>query len=252
MGDTAKTLCLFDVDGTLTRSRQRISNDMDAFLAKLKKKAQVGLVSGSDIGKIEEQMGSHGLNIIDAYNYVFAENGLVAFVHGIKQPTESILNHLGEEKLQTFINFCLEYLSKLVLPCKRGTFIELRTGMINICPVGRSCNQKERDEFAAFDAINGVRSKLVEALTEKFCTDYDLTIAIGGQISIDVYPAGWNKTYCLRHLEEFDKILFFGDKTGPGGNDYEIFNHVRTIGYTVKNPEHTKEIVSSMFPDLLD
>ena len=37
----------------------------------------------------------------------------------------------------------------------------------------------------------------------------------GGQISFDVFPNGWDKTYCLRHLkgEAFDEIHFFGDKT---------------------------------------
>lgn len=33
----------------------------------------------------------------------------------------------------------------------RGTFVEFRSSMLNLCPVGRSCSQKERDEFAAFD-----------------------------------------------------------------------------------------------------
>jgi len=29
----------------------------------------------------------------------------------------------------------------------RGTFIEYRTGMINISPIGRNCSREERDEF---------------------------------------------------------------------------------------------------------
>lgn len=35
----------------------------------------------------------------------------------------------------------------------------------------------------------------------------------------------WDKTYCLRFVEGkgYDEIHFFGDKTTPGGNDYEIF-----------------------------
>jgi hydroxymethylpyrimidine pyrophosphatase-like HAD family hydrolase len=28
-----------------------------------------------------------------------------------------------------------------------------------------------------------------------------------------VFPQGWDKTYCLRYLEEFQEIHFFGDKT---------------------------------------
>ena len=40
-------------------------------------------------------------------------------------------------------------------------------------------------------------------------------LIVGGQISIDVFPKGWDKTFCLKHLqgEGFDTIHFFGDKT---------------------------------------
>jgi len=35
-------------------------------------------------------------------------------------------------------------MSELEIPVKRGTFIEFRNGMLNICPVGRSCSRPER------------------------------------------------------------------------------------------------------------
>ena len=37
----------------------------------------------------------------------------------------------------------------------------------------------------------------------------------GGQISFDVFPIGWDKTFCLRliDLSQFKEIHFFGDKT---------------------------------------
>ena len=42
-----------------------------------------------------------------------------------------------------------------------------------------------------------------------------INILTGGQISFDVFPTGWDKTYCLKHIEaeEFKTIHFFGDKT---------------------------------------
>ena len=54
----------------------------------------------------------------------------------------------------------------------------------------------------------------MQALKERF-PDYPLTYAIGGQISFDIFPHGWDKTYCLRHVEDeqFEEIHFFGDKT---------------------------------------
>lgn len=51
-----KTLCLFDVDGTLTPARQRASPEMLALLADLRKECAIGFVGGSDLGKIREQL----------------------------------------------------------------------------------------------------------------------------------------------------------------------------------------------------
>lgn len=59
-----------------------------------------------------------------------------------------------------------------------------------------------------------LREKFVSVLREKFA-DYGLTFSIGGKISFDVFPRGWDKTYCLEHVrdEGFDEIHFFGDST---------------------------------------
>ena len=64
--------------------------------------------------------------------------------------------------------FSLKYMSELELPAKRGTFVEFRTGLINLCPVGRSCSYEERLEFAAFDKEHNVRLKFKEALDREF------------------------------------------------------------------------------------
>jgi phosphomannomutase len=107
----------------------------------------------------------------------------------------------------------------------------------------------------------------VEILQEKF-KRLNLTFSIGGQISFDVFPHGWDKTYCLRHVEkdDFEEIHFFGDKTSKvrvelltrrifvlltisvqGGNDYEIFSDSRTVGHTVKSPADTMRICTELF-----
>jgi hydroxymethylpyrimidine pyrophosphatase-like HAD family hydrolase len=59
-----------------------------------------------------------------------------------------------------------------------------------------------------------IRENFVRKLKETF-PEYDLTYSIGGQISFDVFPRGWDKTYCLKHVEDegFEEIHFFGDKT---------------------------------------
>jgi phosphomannomutase len=49
------------------------------------------------------------------------------------------------------------------------------------------------------DLANDVRKTMVEKMREKFA-DLDLTFSIGGQISFDLFPKGWDKTYCLRYV----------------------------------------------------
>jgi len=85
---------------------------------------------------------------------------------------------MGEERIQTFINFALGYMSQLILPCKRGTFIEFRTGLINVCPVGRSCSQAEREQFAEYDKEHRIRENFVKTLEERF-PDLGLVYSIG-------------------------------------------------------------------------
>lgn len=241
------TICLFDVDGTITMPRQLISKEMDEYLQEIRKKCLIGLVGGSDIGKIAEQIG--GVQAINKYDYVFSENGLVAYKHGQLFFEENIQKSIGEENLQEFLNYCLKYLSEIRLPFKRGTFIEFRNGLINVSPVGRNCSKEERDQFESYDQKHQIRRDMVENLKKRF-SHLNLVFSIGGQISFDVFPHGWDKRYALKHLEkdQIRKVYFFGDKTFEGGNDYEIYSDDRTEGYSVKNPDETKKYLQELFP----
>jgi phosphomannomutase len=212
-------------------------------MQELKKHVTVGIVGGSDLHKIAEQLGE---SCVHTFDYVFSENGLVAHKDGKLLAQQSLKAYLGEDKLKQFINFVLHYIADLDIPIKRGTFIEFRNGMLNVSPIGRNCNQEERDDFEKFDLATGIRKKFVEVLREKFA-DFGLTYSIGGQISFDVFPKGWDKTYCLQFVKEFDEVHFFGDKTYEGGNDFEIFTSERTIGHTVTSPDDTKAQCTKLF-----
>lgn len=239
----SKTIVLFDVDGTLTEPRCEVSKEMKDFLVELKKKVYVGIIGGSDLIKQKEQMGE---NIINEVNYSFSENGLIAYKDGELIGKESIQNYLGEKNLKDFIQFTLHYIADLDIPIKRGTFIEFRSGMLNISPIGRNCSREERNEYEKYDLQHNIRKNMVSVLQEKF-KHLNLKYSIGGQISFDVFPEGWDKTYCLRFLKEFDKIHFFGDKTFEGGNDYEIFTHPNVIGHSTTSPTDTIEQCKKLF-----
>ena len=185
------------------------------------------------------------------YDFLFAENGLMAFKGGSLLRATGFKEYLGDEKLKKLINFILVYIANLDIPIKRGTFIEFRNGMLNVSPIGRNCNQSERDEFERYDTDARVREKMVKILQTQF-EEYNLTFSIGGQISFDVFPKGWDKTFCLQFVEnDYDDIHFFGDKTHHGGNDYEIYNSQRTIGHAVTSPEDTQKQVVKYILDKL-
>ena len=239
------TIVHFDVDGTLTPARLEVSPEMRDLLAELRKKVVIGFVGGSDLAKQKEQLGE---NVLDMFDYAFSENGLTAYKQGEKLASQSFINWIGDEKYNKLVKFILRYLSDIDLPKRRGTFIEFRNGMINVSPVGRNASTAERNEFEQYDLKTKVRATLVEALKKEF-PDYGLTYSIGGQISFDVFPTGWDKTYCLQHIEHegFKNIHFFGDKSYKGGNDYEIYEDPRTIGHAVNSPEDTMRILKELF-----
>ncbi|KAJ3442741.1 phosphomannomutase-related [Anaeramoeba flamelloides] len=245
MTETKKVLVLFDIDGTLTPSRKTLTEDMDNFITELQTKVDVGVVGGSDLPKQKEQLGE---NATTRFKYSFSENGVIAFEEGKLISKSSITDKLGEEKLQKFLNFCLHYIADFELPVKRGTFIEFRNGMINISLIGRNCSYEERLQYVELEKEGQFRQKFVKILQEKF-SEYGLVFSIGGQISIDVFPQGWSKEYCLQFVNNkgYDEIHFFGDKTYKGGNDYEIFIHEETIGHTVTCPEDTVKICKELF-----
>lgn len=240
-------LLLFDVDNTLTLPRDVIDSEFEDFLyGKVSKCATIGIVSGANIEKLYEQL--NGKKILDQFDYIFPENGIVHIENGVEVQKSSFSEKLGEETLTRFINFVLHYIADLDLPFKRGTFIEYRNGMMNISPNGRQCSKDERRIFHEYDNVHRVRKTMIDDLKKEF-HEVDLTYAIGGMISFDVYPNGWDKSYCLSRIPEgkFKEIHFFGDQTKPGGNDYEIFSDSRVVGHHVVSYKDTRRILTEMF-----
>jgi phosphomannomutase len=241
---TRPLLFLFDVDGTLTDARKTIDPSMLQLLGELKRIVTIGFVGGSNLSKQQEQIGA---NVLELFDYGFSENGLVAYKGTTLINKGDLLSIITESELQDIIKTILNYICTLNIPCMRGTFIEYRTGMLNISPIGRQCSQEERDAFFEYDKEHDIRTIMVEYLKKTIGQKYNLEFAIGGQISIDIYPQGWNKTYCLQFIENdyFEDIHFFGDRTSPGGNDYELYKDDRVIGHSVNNWQETYEYCST-------
>jgi phosphomannomutase len=250
-----KIIILFDVDGTLTPARKKIESQMVTCLQKLSNvhNLHLGIVGGSDLSKQTEQLCEDNLYL---FEWRFSENGLLGYHKNTCIHKRSFVEAIGEEHFKMFINICLSVLSETNCPIKRGTFIEYRNGMLNISPVGRACSQEERDEFEEYDKSHNIRKIMIKNIKNKWKKYLDennldllkIQFSIGGQISFDIFPEGWDKTYCLQFIvDKYDKIYFFGDKTHEGGNDCEIYNDPRVIGHHVNSYEDTIRILNKLF-----
>ena len=140
------TICLFDVDGTLTPARrvnippkppihlpkhtkppsQSVSPEMLQLLSALRHKCAIGFVGGSDLVKQQEQLGTPSIPVTGLFDFCFAENGLTAIRLGQTLASNSFIGWLGQEKYQELVNFCLRYIADIKCPVKTGTFVEFR------------------------------------------------------------------------------------------------------------------------------
>jgi len=243
----SRVLFLFDVDGTLTLPRLPMNQEMLTSLTNLHniENYDLGFVGGSDLHKQIEQIGQTNM---DLFTWKFSENGLVSYYKDELINKTSLLDELGEDNYQKLINVCLSVLSETIVPVKRSNFIELRNGMINISPIGRDCSQSERDQFFTWDETHKIREQIIEKIKNKI-PELNLNFSIGGQISIDIFPIGWDKTYCLQFLQKsnYETIYFFGDRTNPGGNDYEIYMDSRVNAFSVKKYTETISLLSKYY-----
>ena len=101
-------------------------------------------------------------------------------------------------------------------------YIEKRTGALNFCTLGRDCPYEAREKYGEWDKLNKERLEIQKILSEKY-PDYDFSL--GGAISIDIVKKGCGKGQIateLRKISPNEEIVFFGDRTFEGGNDYEL------------------------------
>ena len=233
-------ILLFDVDGTLTPSRQRIDEEFRLWFYDFvwKRNYHIGLVTGSDYPKTVEQLGREicervGRSFNCLGNDVWAQ-GKNVYTNPWHLPAEAEF-------------FLLEKLFQSKYPIRTGTHIEHRPGLCNFSVVGREATQEQRQEYHAFDNQDGERIRIASELGVHFP---DLEARVGGEISIDIYPKGADKQQVIDTLEGDYTIKYFGDRTDPTGNDHTIAQRIINdrLGdvYTVTNWKETWELLRSL------
>ena len=206
---------MFDIDGTLTPSRLRMTEKFAKFFDKWSNENKYYLVTGSDLDKTKEQLP---IAYIDKAEAIFTCCG-----NQMWRDNELIYDNKFEltSKLKNSLEVIL---MSNQYPHRYGNHIEDRGSMVNFSIVGRNCNQEQREHFFKWDEEKGERKKISTFLKHKF---KDLDAVLGGQISIDIYPKGMDKSQIFNVIEQErlvqpDEYIFIGDRTERGGNDYPL------------------------------
>ena len=254
-----KPIVLFDMDGTLTLPREKADDTIIRALLDLSLHTDIGVLTGSDMEYVMQQlpqissladMSSGNIDILPCNGtkrYVFIKG------RGFEQrSTVSMIGSLGNRNYNDILFACSKWQSEIMmlhpyLPFT-GTFMQYRGSLLNWCPIGRNAGKYERGQWEKIDESSGIRKEYQEKL-QSFIKDCNMnvTVALGGSTSFDVYPDGWDKTYGLKYYSGRD-VYFVGDKCQPGGNDWHIYEKLKpaSMSYETTCPEETIEIMQDI------
>ena len=215
---------IFDVDGTLTPSRQEIDGDFAVFFSNFCAENNVYLVTGSDKEKTIEQIGEEiyslakrvyncsGSDVWEGEKHIRSDNWRIP-LH-----VKSWLQNTLEE-------------SKFSL--RTGLHIEERPGMVNFSVVGRNATMGERKLYVEYDRTHGERNLIADLFNKEFD---NLIARPGGETGIDISPKGADKSQIVNDFDPNDVLHFYGDRMDTMGNDYPLKKIIidNDLGFAIK------------------
>ena len=240
IASTKKDNCLvFDVDGTITPSREKIDPAHAQILLEFTKLTDVYLLTGSDFAKTKEQLGELTKAVKGSYqcggNELWIKDSLV------ESTPEFTMS-------KVMVKWCKQKLEESKFPHRTGKkHIDLRPGMMNFSIMGRGCTKKQRKEYITYDNKNNEREQLAADFNGVF---HSYSAQIAGETGIDICEAGRDKGQVVKPLEEvYNCIMFFGDDTQQGGNDYPFASRIREAPnkvFAVSGPEETFDTLQTL------
>ncbi len=210
-------LVAFDLDGTLTQHKTKLSEEHRQILEKLGEKYKLMMVGAGQCPRIFNQMDGFPIDIIGNYGMQFStynpETKALDVVYDIREP-----HNVPEiEKRVTFLR------EKHGFTEFAGENVEYHvSGCVTFPVLGTKANQEDK---LSFDPDRKKRRAFYDEVCELF-PEYN--VFVGGSSSFDMAPKPYNKYYALaKYCDEngiaHDEVVFVGDDYGLGGNDESVY-----------------------------
>lgn len=199
---------IFDVDGTLTPSRDKMDPEFREFFVDWAKDRSVTLVTGSPKEMTIDQIGFDLWETLRCYQC----SGNDVYNKGVGIKTNDwTLSH--EANI-----FLLDKLHSSRYTVRTGKHFDHRPGLCNFSVIGRNAGPLQRQDYIWFEEMFQERKAIADEFNYRFKGQVMATVA--GETGLDITPVGCGKAQILPDFE--GEITFFGDKTMVGGNDHDI------------------------------
>ena len=226
--ELAKTVLAFDIDHTLCLSKQQIGEEMAGLLTRLLEKFEVCIISGRSYEQFMVQVVSElpnpnaelleHLHLLPAQGtqyYRFNEGWKPEYVYEMRGEDVERIFEVVEEVARELGYWREENRAA------GDRILENRKSQVTFAAVDTSA---EIEYKRVWDPDCAKRNQMIVRLKE---VAPEFEYKLGGNTSIDITPMGLDKAYGMRRLmEELEietkDILYFGDMTQPGGNDYPV------------------------------
>ncbi len=247
-------LTIFDLDGTLTRSKCKMDDEMKSLILSLLRNYKVAIISGSKYEEVKKRfIDVLSDESVNENLYIMPTNGTILchYENGnIKQFYEDAMTQSERKKIIEAVDIAIKetnynkFINKVF-----GKQIEDRRTQITFSALGQEAPieiKKSWDEDYKKRSI--LKKKLDELLPE-----YE--IRYGGTTSIDITRKGRDKSYGINQITSFLNIpkkqsLFVGDSMHDYGNDFPATK----TGVLVKEThsvEETKRIIKDLLQNNL-
>ena len=165
-------LFLFDMDGTLTPARKKMSYDVLSSLEKLQRSGwDIGIISGSDMNYIEQQCDLlFDLTPIDVKKIHFLPCNGTKYYRSFKKVWEyDMRSKLGSDFMTNLYKTLLGFQGNIVamyldMPLT-GNFFQMRGSVLNWSPIGRNALAKDREKWITLDNKHGIRECFISSFT---------------------------------------------------------------------------------------
>lgn len=242
-----KKVLSFDVDQTLNVAKTPIPIEIANLLTQCLDKFEVCAISGQKFDQFLIQIVER---LVDAtpeqltHLHLFVAQGTQYYrFDAKKREWEQIYNYPLTQQQVEKITEVIERVAKelgfweedKLMP--GDEIIENRLSQVTFSALGQKAQTEAK---YAWDPTHEKREAIVKCCKE-ITPEFDFEI--GGTTSINAFVPGMNKAFGMKHLlKELnvskEEVLYFGDMTQPGGNDYPVVQMgIKTI--TVRDHEDT-------------